>query len=169
MMTIGSHQQTVGKSQAHITPKWLVESLGEFDLDPCAHPSQPWPMAKRSICMPEDGLEADWAGRVWLNPPFDRYQVGAWVEKLAFHGSGTLLIHARTETKWFRPVWKGADLILFLGKRVKFCTPEGMEQPANSGAPVVLAAFGKEDCMRLRMSLLPGAYVSDWATTGGYL
>jgi site-specific DNA-methyltransferase (adenine-specific) len=35
-MTLGSHQQCVGKSQIHITPKWIVDRLGPFDLDPCA-------------------------------------------------------------------------------------------------------------------------------------
>jgi len=168
-MSLGSHQRSVGKSQAHITPRWLVQSLGTFDLDPCAHPSQPWPMATRSICLPTDGLAAEWEGRVWLNPPFDRYQVGKWVEKLAYHGTGTLLIHARTETQWFKPVWESADLLLFLGQRIKFCTPEGIEQPANSGAPVVLAAFGVDDMNALTMSMLPGAFVSKFCYQNGVI
>ncbi len=35
-MTLGSHQKTVGASQAHLTPRWIIETLGPFDLDPCA-------------------------------------------------------------------------------------------------------------------------------------
>lgn len=162
-MTLGSHQRAVGKSQSHITPRWLLERLGPFDLDPCADARQPWPTANRHIILPEDGLAAEWSGRVWLNPPFDRYQVGRWVEKLAYHGTGTLLIHARVETRWFSEVWKGADLVLFLGHRIKFCRTDGKEHPANSGAPVALAAFGKYDMDKLKTSMLPGAYVSGWS------
>lgn len=162
-MTIGSHQTTIGKSQAHITPRWIIERLGPFDLDPCADARQPWRTAERQITLPEDGLESEWKGRVWLNPPFDRYQVGRWVEKLAWHGTGTLLIHARVETAWFSEVWKGAELVLFLGHRIKFCLPDGSEHPANSGAPVALVAFGQYDMNRLRTSALPGAYVYGWS------
>jgi hypothetical protein len=35
-MTLGSHQRTVGKSQTHITPRWIIDRLGPFDLDPAA-------------------------------------------------------------------------------------------------------------------------------------
>jgi len=35
-MTLGSHQQTIGKSQDHLTPRWIIDALGPFDLDPCA-------------------------------------------------------------------------------------------------------------------------------------
>jgi hypothetical protein len=47
-------------------------------------------------------------------------------------------LHARTETAWFRPCWEFASGILFLRTRIKFCKPDGSEQPANSGAPPVL-------------------------------
>lgn len=159
-MTLGSHQRSVGKSQVHLTPKWIIDRLGPFDLDPCAATVRPWDCAARNIVESEDGLSADWHGRVWLNPPFDRYQVGHWVRKLAEHGSGTLLVHARTETEWFRPIWQHAACILFLSNRLKFFLPDGTEQPANSGAPVVLAAFGQHDAQQLYGSMIPG-----WFTT----
>lgn len=37
-----------GKTNDWITPKWLIDALGPFDLDPCASTRQPWPCAKRS-------------------------------------------------------------------------------------------------------------------------
>jgi hypothetical protein len=45
-MTLGSHQQTVGKSQNHITPRWIIDTLGPFDLDPAAADPRPWPCAR---------------------------------------------------------------------------------------------------------------------------
>jgi hypothetical protein len=35
-MTLGSHQTSIGKTQVHITPRWIIEVLGLFDLDPAA-------------------------------------------------------------------------------------------------------------------------------------
>lgn len=156
-MTIGSHQTTVGKSQEHLTPKWIIDTLGPFDLDPCAAYLRPWNCASTNL--PAHGLEADWAGRIWLNPPFDRYQVGRWISKLADHGHGTALLHARTETDWFRPAWEKASALLFMFQRIKFYRVDGTEQEANSGAPVVLLAFGEYDAHRLRTSGIPGALI----------
>src|SRR5215218_4718861 len=144
-MTLGSHQATVGRSQAHLTPKWLLDALGPFDLDPCAADPRPWDCAATNITRAQNGLRVPWFGRVWLNPPFDRYQVGTWMERLAEHGDGIALLHARTEARWFRPVWESSAGILFLDRRIKFCRPDGSEHEANSGAPPVLVAFGKSN------------------------
>jgi hypothetical protein len=162
-VTLGSHQRCVGKSQVHLTPKWIIDRLGPFDLDPCAATVRPWDCAAVNYLLPMNGLAMDWRGLVFLNPPFDRRQVGLWIEKLANHGNGIALLHARTETEWFRPIWQRADLILFLDQRIKFCRPEGTEQPANSGAPPVLIGFGPVAVKRLRNSGLGGAYVSGWS------
>ena len=79
-MTLGSHQQTIGKSQDHLTPRWIIDALGPFDLDPCGslHGS---PCANHVIRPPADGLALRWPPEmlVWLNPPFDRYQVAKWI------------------------------------------------------------------------------------------
>jgi hypothetical protein len=160
-VTLGSHQSSVGKSQVHLTPKWIIDTLGPFDLDPCAAWPRPWDCAELNISQPDDGLAGAWHGRVFLNPPFDRYQVTRWIAKLADHGSGTCLVHARTETDWFRPIWQHASAILFLSQRLKFCRPDGTEQPANSGAPAVLAAFGRYDAHRLFQSSISGWLVTE--------
>jgi hypothetical protein len=161
-MTLGSHQKCVGKSQIHLTPKWIIDRLGPFDLDPCAATARPWDCATTNYTEADDGLSKPWHGRVWLNPPFDRYQVGKWVHRLAMHMNGMALLHARTEAAWFEPVWWGAHRLLFLANRIKFCRPDGTEQPANSGAPVVLAAFGDECSERLMTCDIDGALIRDW-------
>lgn len=158
-MTIGSHQQTVGKSQTHLTPRWIIERLGPFDLDPCAADPRPWDCAHDNYVEADSGLSLQWHGRVWLNPPFNRYEVGDWISRMARHGRGTALLHARTETDWFRPIWDYANAILFLSNRIKFCKADGTEHSANSGAPVVLAAFGSEDVEILSASGIAGALV----------
>jgi hypothetical protein len=32
-MTLDSHQKTVGTSQVHLTPRWIIDELGPFGLD----------------------------------------------------------------------------------------------------------------------------------------
>lgn len=152
-MTLGSHQTTIGKSQMWITPKFIIDELGPFDLDPCACDPQPWPCAEYQYT--ENGLESYWHGRVWLNPPFHRYEVGKWIVRLAEHGMGTALIHARTEAEWFEPIWQKANAIGFLKDRLYFHYPDGSRAKANSGAPAVLAAFGMECAWRLINCKIP--------------
>jgi hypothetical protein len=161
-MTLGSHQCSIGRSQVHITPYWIIRRLGPFDLDPAAADPRPWDCAKHNMTEAEDGLAQAWpaGARIWLNPPFNRYRVAAWVSRLAEHGRGTALLHARTEAAWFEPCWQRASGILFMADRIHFCRPDGSRQPANSGAPPVLVAFGEPDLMQLRASGIPGALVT---------
>jgi hypothetical protein len=161
-LTLGSHQTSIGKSQVHITPKWIIDRLGPFDLDPAAATVRPWNCAVTNITEAQNGLSVLWRGLVYLNPPFCRYEVGAWIQKLADHGNGITLLHARTEAAWFEPIWQSADAILFMGDRLKFCRPDGSEQPANSGAPPILAAFGATAVARIKKSKIAGALVTRW-------
>ena len=153
-MTLGSHQKTVGDSQNWITPRWIIDRLGPFDLDPAAASPRPWDCAARNFT--DRGLELSWTGRVWLNPPFDRYQVGKWIKRLADHGNGTALLHARTEAEWFEPVWKSAKAILFLADRLYFHHPDGRRAAANNGAPACLIAFDSYNAERLMGSKISG-------------
>jgi Resolvase, N terminal domain/DNA N-6-adenine-methyltransferase (Dam) len=159
-MTLGSHQTTIGRSQNWITPKWILDALGRFDLDPAAAYPRPWDCAATSYT--RDGLELPWFGRVWLNPPFDRYAVGKWVQRLADHGRGICLLHCRTEAEWFEPVWRSASGILFLADRIYFHYPDGRRAEANSGAPACLISFGAKDLAALHASGIAGYFVTAW-------
>jgi hypothetical protein len=169
-VTLGSHQKTIGTSQVHITPRWIIDTLGPFDLDPCAADPRPWDCAEVNLCEADDGLRQPWAGRTWLNPPFDRYRVGKWIGRLAEHGRGTALLHARTETEWFRTCWQNATAILFMAKRLIVVKSDGtpcttrLGERANSGAPPVLIAFGDYDARRLQQFAAAhgGALVEKW-------
>lgn len=167
-MGLSSHHRSIGQSQTHLTPKWLLDTLGPFDLDPCAAPDpRPWPTAGRHIVEREDGLSQPWLGRVWLNPPFDSRVAGRWLGRLHDHGDGIALVHARTEAAWFRPAWQSSG-ILFLSRRVSFCGQDGVQQEGNSGAPVVLVAYGKSNLAALERSGLEGSLILAWRRQGAY-
>lgn len=171
---MNAHQRTVGKNDNRFTPRWILEPLGPFETDAATADVRPWSIGRRLNLTPiENCLERCWRrfGRTWLNPPFNRYGVAAFVRKMIEHGHGTMLLHVRTETDWFRPIWGSATALFFLGTRVVFCKPDGspctIDDPeskhygksANSGAPVVLVAFGFDDADRLDGSGLEGSFV----------
>jgi hypothetical protein len=158
---IGGHQSAAAGTTTWLTPKFVLDALGEFDLDPCAAPApRPFPTAKTHYVEREgDGWKRRWFGRVWLNPPYGQ-EAGRWLLRLAGHGVGTALIFARTETEdFFAGVWERADAALFLRGRLTFLHPDGTEADSNGGAPSVLVAYGAEDAERLHSCGLEGQFV----------
>lgn len=74
------------------TPKFIIDSLGEFDLDPCA-PSVPlFKTAEVMYNEFDDGLAQKWEGRVWLNPPYSRPLITKFMRRMTEHNRGTALI-----------------------------------------------------------------------------
>ena len=142
-----------------LTPPSILSALGSFDLDPCAAPSpRPWPTALRHVELPENGLQVEWIGRVWCNPPYGA-EAARWLDKLATHGNGIALVFARTETAMFHEhVWPRANGLLFLRGRIAFCDRAG--KPANSaGAPSCLIAYGAANANVLASCSLAGHFV----------
>jgi hypothetical protein len=159
---MGSHQSARMDKDEWLTPPEIIKALGPFDLDPCAPEVRPWDMATHHFTVRDLGLIKPWAGRVWLNPPYGT-QTGLWLQRLAEHGNGIALTFARTETEmFFSQVWHKADALLFIEGRLYFYHVDGTRAAANSGAPSVLIAYGKENTDKLKTSGLRGAYLDGW-------
>lgn len=156
---MGSHQSADAGKVEWLTPPWILKSLGDFDLDPCAPINRPWNMAKHHYTILDDGLKLEWFGRVWCNPPYGN-ESGAWLNKLHQHGNGIALIFARTETEvFFREVWEKADALLFIKGRLFFHHVTGERGRTNGGAPSVLIAYGKECVKKLEKSNIDGQII----------
>jgi hypothetical protein len=133
-----------------ITPKWLLDRLGPFDLDPCACDPQPWPAAARQYTRAQDGLSLPWSGLVYCNPPYSRPYLTEWMRRMAEYDHGVALIFARTETLLFHDyVWPCASALLFFRGRLRFYRPDGNVGEDNSGGPSVLIAYGTEAAARV--------------------
>lgn len=157
---IGSHHSANPQTDEWLTPPEILEALGTFDLDPCSPVDRPWDTARRHLTVVDDGLDHEWSGRIWLNPPYS--DAGTWMARLAAHGQGTALVFARCETRWwFESVWPHATALLFIAGRVTFHHGDGSGSKAghNSGGPSVLIAYGTHDAEMLRRSGIAGAYV----------
>lgn len=84
----------------------VIKVLGTIDLDPCADESRTVP-AEHHFTQADDGLDQDWHGRVYMNPPYGR-EIEPWVKHLCReYRMGRLteaiaLLPARTDTKWMQ-------------------------------------------------------------------
>jgi phage N-6-adenine-methyltransferase len=118
------------------TPEQYVEAarsvLGEIDLDPASHAvAQQTVLAARFFTREDDSLCRDWHGRVWLNPPYARDEIGRFVDKLIAEiecGNTTaaiMLTHNYTDTEWFHAAVPAASAVCFTLGRVRFVKLDG--------------------------------------------
>lgn len=141
-----------------LTPPELLFTLGEFQLDPCASEYQTWRTAYDQFTILDDGLNREWHGRVWCNPPYGPH-AAKWLKRCAAHGNAIALVFARTETSVFQDyVFPAADAMLFLRGRISFRLPGG-GRAGPAGAPSVLIAFGENNVSALEKCGLPGALI----------
>lgn len=140
-----------------LTPTTVVEALGRFDLDPCGAPNHHLADNTYLLENGDDGLTAEWYGRIWLNPPYGRI-MRAWVERLVDHGTGTALIPVAAGTKlWQDVIFPEASAIHFYRHRIKFIRRDGRDDDMVSPQASAIVAFGSFDADALLSSGLPGA------------
>lgn len=159
-MPIGSHHSAASKSDVWLTPPYIMQALGAFDLDPCAAIDQPWATATRHYTVEDNGLTKKWEGRVWLNPPYANGVIDKWMRRMVEHNHGMALLFARTETENFHAtVWQRATAVHFFEGRLFFHRIDGLRAANNAGAPSALCSYGPADARILADCGLPGVYI----------
>jgi len=143
------------------TPPEIIHSLGEFDLDPATSPEafKLNKSAKLIYTVKDDGLQQQWKGRIWLNPPYSNPLIQQFLIKMAEHDNGIALVFAKIEAKWFHDiVLRHATAIKFLYDRVRFFKPDGTQglQPRNGS---MLVAYGMENARILSENTLKGKFL----------
>lgn len=145
-----NHGQQVNKRGAldkvddRRTPRVLWDELNKefkFTLDVAAS-------TENALCydyfdIRDNGLENDWAGSVWCNPPYSN--IGQWVDKASKEiehcDSIVMLLPAnRTEQGWWQDYiepYRGSPAIetRFLRGRLRFDTPEGTYSDPRGNRP----------------------------------
>ncbi len=168
-MTMRFGRLESGSTVEWFSPPEIFEALGlSFDLDPCAPPGGlPWVPANRFYSRSDDGLVQPWSGRVWLNPPYGR-GIERWMQKLATHGDGIALVHARTGTVWWRDALSAATAVCFIAGGVRFISDtQGTRPPGSSPMGAVLLAYGLPCAIALMQSGLGPCLIVPPGTTPG--
>lgn len=153
-----SFERVKNSSDEWYTPKYIIDSLGDFDLDPCAPISPIYRTAKTMFNKNDDGLTKQWEGRIWLNPPYSRPLIEKFVNLMAEHGNGIALLFNRCDSKLFQDViFKKAKAILFMKGRIKFLNQNG-DIVGSPGRGSVLVAFGSNNAEILKTCGIDGKF-----------
>jgi hypothetical protein len=130
------HEKSKFKNDVWLTPLEIIRALGEFDLDPCGEKYHP----TAKTIFTEKGLEQDWFGRIWLNPPYS--EVGKWLDKLKSN-IGIALVFARLDTKWAQSILPVVTKIFIPKGRIAFLKGDSTLKQ-NAGAPSMLLSFNED-------------------------
>ena len=138
-------------NQENYTPEYIIEAarsvMGSIDLDPAScEVAQEIVGADEYYTAEDNGLEQDWYGNVFLNPPYTRGLIEQFVAKLIEElpkiKAAILLTNNNTDTQWCVLAAEKASAICFTTGRIHFYTPEKeLTQPTNGQ---MLFYFGSE-------------------------
>ena len=115
--------------------------------------------SQKHLTISDDGMATEWAGRVWLNPPYGR-ETFRWLDRLSGHaGGGIALIFARTETIGFHEqIWNKAHAVFFFKGRIKFCYVDGT-QANTANAPSCLVSYSEFDTASISRAMETGKLI----------
>jgi len=137
-----------GNNEWYTPPQYIDAArqvMGEIDLDPASSGiANEIVQARTYYTAQESGLERDWSGRMWMNPPYSSDLIGGFADKLAYHvqeGDVTeacVLVNNATETGWFNTLMSVAECVCLIRGRVKFIDENGRPSGAPLQGQVVL-------------------------------
>lgn len=103
-----------------------VNAEFHFDLDVCAFPETA--KCERYYTPDDDGLEQEWKGTVWMNPPYGCENLDKWLKKAqnsATRGATVVaLVPTRTNPPWWHDWVMKAHEIRFIVKKLAFDGPQ---------------------------------------------
>lgn len=121
------------------TPPLIIESaravMGTIDLDPATSEFANKNIKAEQIFTEEDdGLQQDWSGNVWMNPPYSQPLISEFSDKLILElgniKQACVLVNNATETNWLQNMMKYSNALCFVKGRIKYLDRTGT--PANS-------------------------------------
>jgi phage N-6-adenine-methyltransferase len=128
------------------TPSTMIalarQVLGEIDLDPASSAAaQAVVQARQFFTKAEDGLQQDWHGRVWLNPPYSN--PAPWIDRaLTAYAAGQvlallILVNDQTDAAWYQRLLHAGAAACLLARRVPFWHPDRAGETPRQGQTMV--------------------------------
>lgn len=125
------------------TPSKYIEAartvMGSIDLDPASNDFANQTVKATTYYTAEtNGLDKEWRGNIWMNPPYSRDLLPQFIEKLlkSDFQKAVVLVNNATDTEWFQMLVSEASAIVFTTGRIKFVKRNG-----ESGMPLQGQAF----------------------------
>ncbi|HUX55998.1 MAG TPA: DNA N-6-adenine-methyltransferase [Bacteroidales bacterium] len=143
------HQQINGKiimskcftgDNEWFTPAEYVEKsrnvMGSIDIDPASSDAaQQIVKAKQYYTVNDNGLDKNWIGNIFLNPPYSCTKIKAFTDKIieeykAGHiKQAIVLTNNNTDTTWFHKLAQISTVMCFTKGRIKFYNGEEISDP----------------------------------------
>ena len=128
----GAHVSSNSGQNEWYTPPEYIEAaraiMGGIDLDPASSKvANKTVGAAKFFTERDDGLSKQWAGRIWMNPPYARELVGKFMSKLldSDYEQAVTLTNNSTDSAWLQAGLQAASVGCFPAGRVAFLTPSG--------------------------------------------
>lgn len=133
--TVAEYITSVGNEWG--TPAKYIELarrvLGRIDLDPASNAkAQQTVRATKYFTKDDSGLEKEWHGRIWLNPPYEPPAISDFAAKLCNERragrvtAAIMLTHVYSDRDWFQETLPVADVLCLTSGRIRFIAPDGI-------------------------------------------
>lgn len=141
------HREVEGEAKAFVlhntgefewyTPQYIIDAvnkvMGDIDLDPATSlKANERVNATYFYTLEENGLDNEWFGRVFLNPPYSSGVIDQFIDKLVEEYQNTedfaeaiVLVNNGTETQWFQEMLSIASAVCLHKSRIKFIKGDG--------------------------------------------
>ena len=121
-------------NQEHYTPVRFIDSarevMGSIDLDPASNAiANEWIKADTFYTIENQGLNKEWHGNIWMNPPYNSKSLKPLIDKLISENinQAIVLTNNNTDTKAGQTLLQWASAICLVKGRVRFIKPDGIE------------------------------------------
>lgn len=122
------------------TPAEYIEAarrvLGNIDLDPASNDfANQTVKADVYYTAESNGLEQNWFGNIWLNPPYSSSLIQQFADKLIASDfeQAIVLVNNATETQWFRTLADSATAVIFPTGRIRYEKTDGAKNTPLQG------------------------------------
>lgn len=122
------------------TPTEHIESarlvMGSIDLDPASNETaNKIVKANQFYTLENSGLDQEWGGNVWMNPPYSTNEIRAFIDKLHLEinrcSAAIVLTNNSTDTSWWHKLASFANEICFTRGRINFYNEDNKSSPTN--------------------------------------
>lgn len=135
--------QGTGENEWYTPQEYIyfaIQVMGGIDTDPASSAlANEKIKAEQFFSLEDDGLNREWHGRVWLNPPYAQPAISNFAKKMVAEWDGgrvqaaIVLTHNYTDTRWFHTLAGSCSAVCFTRGRIAFVNPEGEKAAPTQG------------------------------------